>query len=72
VRAYTISGGPAPCDIRIEDPDGKDITQDVRGFVVIAERASLQEAEIKVFVKIQMLVLPGETPEEDKGGTPCG
>jgi hypothetical protein len=54
MKAYHITGGPAPVDIRVTDPDGKDITQYVMAIHISGEPKRLMTATLTVHASLDI------------------
>ena len=54
MRTYKITGGPDPTKITILDPDGKDITSDIRAVVIRADAHHLATVELTSFVEYDL------------------
>jgi hypothetical protein len=46
-QTFTITGGPAPAEITITDPDGRDVTAHYTGLTIRGDRGGLLEVELR-------------------------
>lgn len=49
-KTFTISGGPGPADVRITDPEGRDVTALFCGLRVKGHRSELMTVELEALV----------------------
>lgn len=51
-KTYTLAGGPAPADVRITDPEGRDVTGHFIGIQITGNRGALLEVRLTALAAI--------------------
>ena len=56
MRAYRIIGGPGPSQVKVLDPDGKDISGEILSLDVHMDGCSLSTVRLQAFADVDVLV----------------